>query len=181
MMTANNERFITNTIKYKNSKPLLSGENIQKYFIDWNNDRFVDYSPDEMKKKNTARPGEPERFEQPEKIVFQRYSSRTIIASIDDKSFYTLGTTILARSISKYSNKYILGIVNSKLLSWWYGGKYTSPTNYIREFESIPIAKINIDKSSEKKSYDNFIQLVNQMLESKKQLKTSKTDKDKTY
>jgi hypothetical protein len=66
-------------------------------------------------------------------------------------------------------------------LSWWYGGKYTSPTNYIREFECIPIIKIKFDNLSEKQSYDNIVQFVDQMLESKKQLHLSKTDKDKTY
>ena len=59
-----------------------------------------------MREKETARPGEPERFEKDEKIVFQRYSSTQIIAALDTSKYYTLGTTIIAHSISEYSNTF---------------------------------------------------------------------------
>ena len=72
-----------------------------------------------MKKKKTARPGTPERFEIDEKIVFQRYSSSTLRATLDTNKFYALGTTIIAHSSSNYSNKYLLGLINSKLLKFF--------------------------------------------------------------
>jgi len=157
IMTADNDRFVLDEPKNKYCKPLLSGEDISRYKINWDNDRYIDYRPDEMKKKKTARPGEPERFEQDEKIIFQRYSSRNIIAALDTNKFYTLGTTIISKNLSDYSNYYILSILNSKLISWWYGRAYTSPTNYIREFEQIPIKKITT--SEEKELYLKLIEL----------------------
>jgi type I restriction-modification system DNA methylase subunit len=145
IMTADNNRFVLSYSKTKNCQPLLSGEDISRYSINWQGNRFVDYRPEEMKKKATARPGEPERFEQKEKIVFQRYSGSRLIATIDTRQFYTLGTTIIAKNTSDYSNYYLLSIINSKLMEWWYGRTYTSPTNYIREFEIIPIKKLSSD------------------------------------
>ena len=118
-----------------------------------------------MKKKKTARPGEPERFEQEQKIVFQRYSSTKLIASLDISQFYTLGTTIIGYSVSQYSNKYLLGLINSRLLSWWYGRAFTSPTNYIREFEILPIHTIDFSDPTEKVQHDKLVALVESMLE----------------
>lgn len=179
IMTANNKKFVVSEPNTDLHKPLLSGEDIRRYFIDWPGDRYVDYRPNEMKKKNTARPGEPERFEKDEKIVFQRYSSTTLIASLDVSQFYTLGTTIIGHSISDYSNKYLLGIINSKLLSWWYGRTFTSPTNYIREFEALPIYKIDFSDSIDKAQYNKITMLVEQMLELNKKIATIKSPNEK--
>ncbi len=167
IMTADNDRFVKEKPDNKYCKPLLSGEDVNRYIIRWNKNRYIDYRPNEMKKKKTARPGEPERFEQPEKIVFQRYSSTQIIATLDQKQFYTLGTTIICKSISDYSNKFLLGVVNSKLLSWWYGRSFTSPTNYIREFEQLPICTIRFSFAHEKLVYENIVRLVDQILAAK--------------
>ena len=81
---------------------------------------------------------------------------------------------------------YFLGILNSKLL-WFYlestgyilrGGYFTFKTNYLSPF---PIPKINFKNETEKQSHDKIVSLVDKMLEAKKQLKTAKTDNDKTY
>lgn len=175
IMTADNKKFVVSESNTNRHKPLLSGEDISRYSINWPKDRFVDYRPNEMKKKKTARPGELERFEKDQKIVFQRYSSTNLIAALDTSQFYTLGTTIIGHSISHYSNKYLLGIINSKLLSWWYGRTFTSPTNYIREFESLPIFKIDFSVSNDKVQHDKMITLVNQILELNKKLKVVKS------
>lgn len=170
IMTANNKKFVICEPKAKQHKPLLSGEDIRRYRIEWSGHRYIDYRPDEMKKKKTARPGEPERFEQKEKIIFQRYSSTKLIATLDTSQFYTLGTTIICRSTTEYSNKYILGVINSKLLSWWYGRIFTSPTNYIREFEELPIRTIDFSNPDEKALHDRVVALVEKMLSLHRQL-----------
>jgi hypothetical protein len=132
-----------------------------------------------MKKKKTARPGEPERFEQEQKIVFQRYSSTKLIASLDTSQFYTLGTTIIGYSVSQYSNKYILGLINSRLLSWWYGRAFTSPTNYIREFEILPIRTIDFSNPEEVAKHDKLVSLVDNMLELQKKYHGARMEIDK--
>lgn len=170
IMTANNKKFIISEKTEKWHKPLLRGKDIKRYFIDYNGDIFVDYRPNEMKKKKTARPGSVERFEVDEKIVFQRYSSTQIIATIDRNKFYTLGTTIICVSNSEYSNTFLLGLINSKLLNWWYGRVFTSPTNYIREFEAIPIIKLDMENSIDRIHYDKLSSLVEKILELKIEL-----------
>jgi hypothetical protein len=176
IMTADNKKFVTARRQSQYHKPLLSGEDVERYEIKWSGGRYVDYRPEEMKKKKTARPGEPERFEQDEKIVFQRYSSTRLIAVLDTEQFYTLGTTIICHSTSNYSNRYILGLINSRLLSWWYGRSYTSPTNYIREFEQLPIRAINFDDPADKSRHANMVALVDRMLELHRQKQATRSD-----
>jgi adenine-specific DNA-methyltransferase len=175
IMTADNNKFILSEANNKQDKPLLRGEDISRYKIKWSGHSFIDYRPDEMKKKKTARPGVPGRFEKTEKIIFQRYSSTKLVATLDTSQFYTLGTTIIAHSVSDYSNKYLLGIINSKTLSWWYGRVFTSPTNYIREFEKIPIRKIDFNIPSDVLMHDRMVSLVDQMLQLNKNIANSKT------
>jgi hypothetical protein len=179
IMTADNEKFVVSEPKTDCHKPLLSGEDIRRFYVNWLGNRYVDYRPEEMKKKKTARPGEPGRFERDKKIVFQRYSSTKLIATLDTSQFYTLGTTIIGYSTSQYSNEYLLGLINSKLLSWWYGRAFTSPTNYIREFEILPVRTINFSDPVEKAWHEKMVKLVEQMLELHERLTKTTTETDK--
>ncbi|HJH25983.1 MAG TPA: hypothetical protein C5S37_04230 [Methanophagales archaeon] len=179
IMTADNKKFVVTEPKTKYHKLLLAGEDIRRYHIKWPGNRYVDYRPEEMKKKKTARPGEPERFEQEQKIVFQRYSSTKLIAALDTYQFYTLGTTIIGYSVSQYSNKYLLGLINSRLLSWWYGRAFTSPTNYIREFEILPIRTIDFSNPEEVAKHDKLVSIVESMLELQEKYHEAKMERDK--
>lgn len=170
IMTANNKKYIISEKTEEWHKPLLRGKDIKRYSIDYKGDVFIDYRPNEMKKKKTARPGSVERFEVDEKIIFQRYSSSQIIATLDRNKFYALGTTILCVSNSEYSNTFLLGLINSKLLNWWYGRVFTSPTNYIREFEAIPIIKLDLEKTNDKKYHDLISKKVEKILDLNKKL-----------
>jgi hypothetical protein len=110
------------------SKKILFGEDIKRYYICFNNN-WVNYKPDEMMKIEISRRGKdvrpglwmriPEIFEC-EKIL-TRQTADEIIAAYDRYSFYysnTLhGTTI---TNSYYDILYVLAILNSKLLTWYY-------------------------------------------------------------
>ena len=87
------------------------------------------------------------------------------------------------RNESKY---YWLALFNSKIM-WYFmkntgyvlrGGYYTFTTDYLSPF---PVRTIDFTNTEEKRKHDFLVTLVEQMLESKKQLRTSKIDKDKTY
>lgn len=87
---------------------------------------------------------------------------------------------------SKYVPKFILGLINSKLLFWilkkmsnkFRGGWITCTKQY---FGNLPIKKIDFANSMQVEIYKQIIILVDQMLESKKQLQKAKTEGDKNY
>ena len=86
----------------------------------------------------------------------------------------------------KESKYYWLALFNSKIM-WYFikntgyvlrGGYFTFTTDYLSPF---PVRTIDFTKSEDKEKHDTLVSLVDQMLESKKQLNAAKTDKDKTY
>jgi len=94
------------------------------------------------------------------------------------------GFSITINAESGLSPNYILGLLNSRLLFWrlsmisniFRGGWITCTKQYV---ETLPIYKINFTIESEKLHYDNMISLVDQMLQTKKDFRSAKSESDK--
>jgi hypothetical protein len=112
----------------KNSKPLLFGEDINRYSIKFRK-KWVNYKPNEMMCLELKRRGPgirhglwmrtPTIFER-EKIL-TRQTADEIIAAYDTDCYYysnTLhGTTVTNK---KYNPFFVLGLLNSRLITWYY-------------------------------------------------------------
>ncbi len=89
-------------------------------------------------------------------------------------------------SSTNISMKYMLGILNSRLLSFLYplvSNKIVAqsfPRLSVRDVKRLPIRNINFSDHDDKVNHDRMVALVNQMLELHKQLASAKTDHDKT-
>jgi len=68
-----------------------------------------------------------------------------------------------------FEMKYLLALLNSKLINFWYCNKYRMPTIGLYELHSIPI------KETSKKYQTPFITIVNKILDAKKQDSTADT------
>ena len=91
---------------------------------------------------------------------------------------------IILRENVKISLKYILGILNSKLMDWYYGyiGK---PKGMSREYFTTPLSKIPIYKidflnKSNIINHKTMVELVSQILEVQKKYHNAKTENEKT-
>ena len=90
-------------------------------------------------------------------------------------------------ALTKFSMKYLIGILNSRLLSFLYplvSNKMvaqTFPRLSVRDLKKLPIRNIDFAKTSEKSLHEKMISLVDQMLAAKKQLANAQTDKDKNF
>ena len=80
----------------------------------------------------------------------------------------------LKKSNTDESLKYILSILNSSLIHFWFeqkvshrGNKYFLPKNVL---ETIPIRRINFDDPEEVKIHDHLVELVNNIIKMKKAL-----------
>jgi hypothetical protein len=110
--------------------------------------------------------------------------------SIDEsgESFFTGGVSggygILPKV--EYSRKYLLGLLNSKLLEWFIhqtatqmrGGWYSYESRFIRK---LPIIVKDLSDRVFKEYHDRIVQLVDQMLDAKKQFASALTERDKTF
>jgi type I restriction-modification system DNA methylase subunit len=162
----NKREMITNCKKNDKYKPMLEGKDIKPFYPVFAN-RYILYE-----RKLLYRPREEYIFLSPEKIVTQRISggNRVIVASYDDQKFYTFNSTntILPKN-KDFSLKFIVAILNSKLINWYYVNKFTNKStltvNISKTFlEQLPIKQI---LESEQQP---LIQLVDKMLSLNKRL-----------
>ena len=84
------------------------------------------------------------------------------------------------------SHKYVLGLLNSRLLFWklrhlsnvFRGGWITCTKQY---FGELPIRMIDFSDPHEKATHDRLVRLVEQITEAKAKLAASHTDRDTNY
>ncbi len=94
---------------------------------------------------------------------------------------YSVNTTYVIKS----SDVFLLGILNSKLTTFFYsnlsasysGGYYRFIYQYLVQ---IPIPTLDLTKATERGQHDKMVSLVEQMLEAKKRLGASRTESDRT-
>ena len=144
--TSDDKRFIINEQRNSDCKKVYRGRNLKAYQLNWNGE-YIWYRPYLMRQKVGCVPHTKEFFEVPEKLVTQRVnSSRQLLVAYDNQQNYFLDTT----NVSNYSTwdkktplKYLCGLLNSKLINFWYCKKYLMPTIGGYELHSIPIKTTN--------------------------------------
>jgi type I restriction-modification system DNA methylase subunit len=120
------------------------------------------------------------------KILVPDIADRACFAFDEDGIYaFTSGYGITLREEIAESPKYILGLLNSKVLDF-YLQKVSTPMRggffrYFTQFiERLPIHPINFSNPAEKACHDKMVSLVDQMLSLNKQLPSAKTDHEKT-
>ncbi len=96
------------------------------------------------------------------------------------------GFTITITESCSLNPKYVLGLLNSKLLFWklqqasnvFRGGWITCTKQY---FGELPIRTINFTDKADRARHDKVVSLVEGMLAAKKQLQLARTDRDKDF
>jgi type I restriction-modification system DNA methylase subunit len=127
--------YIANKPLSSKYKPLIEGKNVKKYRVVFDN-KYILYD-----RKKLYRAREENIFLCPQKLITQRIggSCTPLVVAYDDKQFYTFNSTncILPKTESETELKYLLAILNSRLLNWYY---------YIRFANKSPLT-VNISKT----------------------------------
>ena len=179
--TGNDKIFLSDKPFEKNSFPLVKGRDIEKYKS--NPVLFINYDS-----ANLSRPQKPEHFLVDEKL-FARRVGGDLIATYDDKQLFCVHTLYTLRKridSNGYSLKYVLGIINSRLMDFYY--KQTSmkkgsvfPEVRIYSYNQLPIRAINFSEVSDVTLHNKLVNLVEQMLETKDRKHTARTDRDHKF
>jgi len=148
--------------EYKNGYyKLLDGRDINRYSIKWSG-KYLDYDLNRIhscKRKDI--------FETEEKLFFRRVSS-SLVFTYDNNKYYALNTLIVVNSKTTIPIKYLLGILNSKLLNHYYDKKYKSTKSVFSEIQArtvklLPIAPFEQESSNKIiNEVDNIIKSINQ-------------------
>lgn len=100
-------------------------------------------------------------------------------------NYVILDTVNQIENVSNYDTKFILGVLNSALISW-YSYRFIF-ANAIRtmHFDSpvtkkIPFCKLDLNERSDKIKYDKICEAVNVLIKLNKEIATAKTPQEKT-
>jgi hypothetical protein len=147
------------------TKPLLRGENIHRYSHEFVSE-YVDFRPDVMiAHRKTARPGTAQRYEQPKLLI--RDTGGLLEAQYDAENYYVKDVIIVhapANNIAAPSLHYLIGILNSKAMAFYYN--VTFPTLHVQrgEVASLPIRPIDFTNPTDVEKHDRMVSLVDKML-----------------
>ncbi|TRZ96888.1 MAG: hypothetical protein D4R82_00245 [Dehalococcoidia bacterium] len=150
-------------------KPLLRGRNVYRYGYEWTGE-YIWYRPDLMKSKQCAAPKEAHFFEAREKLLLRMIVGGQVIAAYDDQQFYLLQDNMLLPKEPKHSLKYVLAILNSKLVQFFLSNVVSNIAVTQSILKQLPIRRIDFDDPNEKKMHDDLVALVDKMLELNKRL-----------
>ena len=163
--TSDDKRFISDTKENDEYKKVYRGRNIKAYAMNWANE-YIWYRPDLMREKVGCLPHTKSFFEVPEKLITQRVnSSMQLLVAYDNGQNYFLDTTNVSnyKSWNKaFSLKFICGVLNSRVVNYWYPLKYRMPTIGGYELSSIPIP------AASKEQQQPIIDLVDRILNAKR-------------
>jgi len=132
------------TKENENCFKLLDGRNINKYSIKWDG-VYLDYDLERIhscKRKDI--------FESAEKLMFRRVSS-SLIFTYDSEQYYALNTLVIVNKIDNKIGpdlKFILGLMNSKLMNYVYSNKFKSTKTVFSEIQARSIKELPIPKMS---------------------------------
>ena len=124
---------------------LLDGRNINKYSINWDG-VYLDYNLNRIhscKRKDI--------FESEEKLFFRRVS-KDLIFTYDNEQYFALNTIVVVnlKNHKDISLRYLLAILNSKLLTYLYQNKFKSTKTVFSEIQARSVKELPIaqpDKS----------------------------------
>jgi hypothetical protein len=140
-------------------KPLLQTRDIKRYCIDWKEEYLIeDVFSDAVLKK----------FEEEEKLVVARLTLQ-LQAAIDTEQSFAGKSTVIHKINPAFSKKYILALLNSQLIDFWYKNYFENTHmsgGYIRfdipYLQKTPIPTISLEEQQP------LITLVEQILSLKK-------------
>ncbi|OMH20112.1 hypothetical protein AC231_04845 [Clostridium pasteurianum] len=141
-------KFITDCKISEKYKPLLEGKDIKEYRPEFKY-KYIIYD-----KNLLHRARKEESFLANEKLITQRIGggNKVLVVAYDNKQYYTFNSTniMILKEHSNFNLKYVLAILNSKLMNWYYVQNYTNGSkltvNISKTFLStLPIKYTNSD------------------------------------
>lgn len=134
---------------------LLDGRNINRYTIEWDG-VFLDYDLERIhscKRKDI--------FESKEKLMFRRVSEN-LIFTYDNEQYYALNTIVVANLYpnKSISLKYVLAILNSKLLNYLYKGRFKSTKKVFSEIQARSVEQLPIAESKNQQAFVSIVDFI---------------------
>jgi hypothetical protein len=158
-------------------RPYLEGKDVHRFAVSWQQ-RWLKYGA------NLAAPRDPDLF-CGERLLLRRIVGTRLIGAYTDGDYVTSQLLQIVKPHSAVSAKYLLGVLNSSLIAYYFRKKYnrqdkTFPEIRIYELASMPIRKLDLSNSVNRTPHNRMVTLVERMLALHQQQAATKTGHDKT-
>ncbi len=135
--TGNNKKFLSSSKDTNKHIKVLRGRDIFRYFYKFNNN-YVLFDKEKLWSNYNE-----EKYNVPEKIVIRQTADK-IIGAYDNTQFFTLDSTHLILPKEGINIKYILALINSELIRFYYSIIVPEKGRTFAEVKIINIKKIPI-------------------------------------
>jgi hypothetical protein len=150
----------------KSYRLYLRGSDIARYSIMPLEARFIKFGP------WLAEPRPSADFDAPVKI-FMRQTGDSLVAALDEQKYLCLNNLhVLVPIAKKMDARYMLGILNSKLLNWYYQSLNPEVGEALAEVKrtnvaALPIRIIDFSNAKDRRDHDSLAALATKILEAK--------------
>jgi len=157
----------------------LRGKDISRYTINPLKERYIKFGP------WLAEPRPAADFDASIKI-FMRQTGDSLVAAIDTEGLLCLNNMhVLVPKKSLPSPYYLLGLINSNLLNWYYHTLNPEVGEALAEVKKtnvarLPIYRIDTSVPADRKRHDQIVKLVEQIVSLNRKLISAKTPDYKT-
>ena len=163
--------FVRETAEDDSFRPLLRGSLIQRYQILWAKNYYISFGD------WLAEPRYSANYDTKEKIVI-RQTGDSLIATLDEQQFIVRDNlyTIVPKESVELSLKYLLGLLNSNFLHWYYQNIINPEAGEALaqvkrgHIAKLPVRTIDFDNPADVALHDKMVELVDRMLDWHKQL-----------
>ncbi len=183
---ASKDRLISSEKSTASQKRYVEGKDIGRYKIIWRG-TYLDYQPNIM-----HRPKFPELLENDKLFIRNISTKEGLLAVFDHEHFYAndtvsicvpwyllknvkergvVGSDIQISNSEKYNLSYLLALINSKLLNFYFKKILSSNLHvYPEAVRNLPIHNINFEDTQDKRLYANLSESAEKILDLQKQL-----------
>ena len=164
-----------------NSRRAFTGT-VRRYKMLPGEDRYIRYD-------ETLTEFKPARyFEGPRLLLRELISRQFQLQAVHAEADFVTNKSMQSLLLTdpRYQILYCLGILNSKLMSWYFlaihsvGRRDDFPKIVLKQTRSLPFPALDFTDPTDKAAHDRMVELVERMLQLHKDLAAARTDHDKT-
>ena len=142
IVTGNNEEYITHTKTDANER-IIKGLDVEPYHIN-EADNYIEFRAESLQQVAPV-----EYYRAPEKLVY-RFIGNKLVFAYDDRQLLTLNScNILIPHIGGLDIKYIMAVLNSDIVQFFYEKEFGSVKVLRSHLEQIPIPQADDEKQQE--------------------------------
>lgn len=146
IVTGNNKKYLVDKPRTKNHKPIIVGKDLKEYKINFSGNYFV-YDKNELQQVAPR-----EYYEVPEKLIYKFIGKNLVFAYDNERRFSLNNANAIEPKVPGLDIKYILGLLNSKLIQFYYSKMFFTVRVLRGNLERLPL--YNASKQEQKRVID---------------------------